>query len=196
VSRSAYLQHFAAYPELVAAADKVAFTESGCWQLPSARYAYRTVDGRQVRMHRLSLEITLGQPLGDLYARHKCDNPPCCNPEHLEPGTPSDNALDMVARGRHGRAHPAEKVREVRDLYQSGDWTFKALAEQFGTSIGAVSSWIRGERSDAGASIFRERPPIECGTFPGYQRHRRLRQKACEACNAARRAYRREKAYA
>jgi hypothetical protein len=32
---------------------------------------------------------------------HHCDNPPCCNPDHLFVGTRADNAADMIAKGRH-----------------------------------------------------------------------------------------------
>lgn len=60
--------------------------------------------------------------------RHKCDNPPCCNPAHLEPGTQVDNLADMTARGRSTRGvrNPAAKlteaqVREVRRRLADGE---------------------------------------------------------------------------
>ena len=34
------------------------------------------------------------------YATHSCDNPPCCNPRHVRPGTPSSNTQESVDRGR------------------------------------------------------------------------------------------------
>jgi hypothetical protein len=38
-------------------------------------------------------------PQGHLI-RHKCDNPKCINPDHLETGTNYDNVQDMIERGR------------------------------------------------------------------------------------------------
>lgn len=36
----------------------------------------------------------------DMYICHRCDNPRCCNPKHLFPGTPADNVHDMLNKGR------------------------------------------------------------------------------------------------
>jgi hypothetical protein len=32
---------------------------------------------------------------------HRCDTPACVNPDHLFLGTPSDNQLDSIRKGRH-----------------------------------------------------------------------------------------------
>lgn len=32
---------------------------------------------------------------------HTCDNPSCCNPEHLRQGTNQDNVDDKMNKGRH-----------------------------------------------------------------------------------------------
>ena len=50
--------------------------------------------------HRVAWALHHETEPGKQVIRHRCDNPACCNPEHLIAGTHSDNMLDAVSRGR------------------------------------------------------------------------------------------------
>lgn len=54
----------------------------------------------QVLAHRVVAGIVRQLDPED-YVLHKCDNPPCCNPNHLMIGTAVDNMQDAIAKGRH-----------------------------------------------------------------------------------------------
>lgn len=87
-----------------------------------------------------------------LFVCHKCDNPPCCNPDHLFIGTNSDNIRDCVKKGRftrpRGEKHYEAKlnqfqVRRIRLLNQiKGSERF--IARLFGVSRGAVRCILNG----------------------------------------------------
>ena len=50
--------------------------------------------------HRVAYTLFWGWVSPAEVVRHRCDTPLCCNPFHLEAGTPLDNYLDQVERGR------------------------------------------------------------------------------------------------
>lgn len=58
-------------------------------------------------VHRVMWELINGPVPDGLHVRHRCDNPPCCNPSHLLIGTPLDNYNDMAERGRAKRVRPS-----------------------------------------------------------------------------------------
>lgn len=76
-----------------------------CWpymgkHLPGG-YGFFYMKGRHLT-HRLSYELHFGEIPNGLFVLHKCDNPPCCNPNHLWIGTKGDNNRDMHKKGRSG----------------------------------------------------------------------------------------------
>lgn len=81
-------------------------TEAGCWEWQRYRlwtgYGRMSVDGRMANAHRVAYELYKGPIPAGMYLCHHCDNPPCCNPEHLFAGTAQDNADDARAKGRLG----------------------------------------------------------------------------------------------
>ena len=69
------------------------------WDGPRTQKGYGWVR-RHVYAHRDAWAKAHGPIPKGLEVRHKCDNPPCINIEHLEIGTRADNMRDMMERGR------------------------------------------------------------------------------------------------
>jgi hypothetical protein len=92
-----------AQARLDAKVDRSAGPEA-CWPFRGATsYGSVTLRLRTWGAHRLAF-IIAGHTLGDTeMVRHKCDNPPCCNPAHLLRGTAVDNSADARERGRTKR---------------------------------------------------------------------------------------------
>ena len=77
---------------------------------------------KKIAIHRYVYMQHNGQISSDVVIRQKCDNPLCCNIEHLEAGTHADNVADRVSRGRsaigedNGRKQLTEdSVKYIRD---------------------------------------------------------------------------------
>lgn len=126
---------------------------TGCWEwtryiMKPHRHGMMTINNKRQLVHRVAYQLWVGPiPLGMLVC-HRCDNPPCFNPEHLFAGTQQDNVNDCISKGRFIRGETvgnhkltASQVIEIRSHYDSGKATMKKLAEEFG--VGKVTVfWI------------------------------------------------------
>jgi len=94
-------------------------TGGGCWAWTAATddhgYGILRIEGKNVRAHRVSWELHVGPIPDGLRVLHRCDNPPCTNPNHLFCGTMKDNTQDMLAKQRNGAVvHPERILRGSR----------------------------------------------------------------------------------
>lgn len=78
----------------------------GCWLFNGGKthfgYGRLSLRGnRWITAHRFAWLLHRGDiPDVSLCVLHRCDNPPCVNPDHLFLGTHADNVRDMVRKGR------------------------------------------------------------------------------------------------
>lgn len=72
----------------------------GCTKAGYGQLQIRAVSPRPLLAHRVAWELTNGVIPEGLHILHECDNPRCCNPNHLFLGTQRDNNLDRTLKGR------------------------------------------------------------------------------------------------
>lgn len=69
------------------------------------------------KAHRVAFALANGHIDSWLEVNHSCDNPWCCNPQHLKQGTHDDNMRDRSVRERTGRTSLTHgEVRELRKI--------------------------------------------------------------------------------
>lgn len=128
--------------------------ESGCleWTDTLDRDGYGRRGSRygENKSHRYAFVRAYGEIPTGMLVRHKCDNPKCCEPEHLELGTHQDNRKDTVSRKRHAFGEKnnhaivtEEMVMDIRRLYDTGNYTQGYLGKQYGLTHSAISLIVR-----------------------------------------------------
>lgn len=118
-----------------------------CWEWIGGRhrmgYGVLYVCGKDTRATRLAWFFAHDRwPMPGELVRHKCDNPGCVRPDHLELGTHADNMKDMVDRDRNqrGSAKRDAKLNEAQVVLIRADTRkLRVIAEEYGISDSGVS---------------------------------------------------------
>jgi hypothetical protein len=128
-----------------------------CWEWNGCRNKEgygnirKNATNKSIGAHRYSYELHHGPiPEGEL-VRHKCHNPPCVNPKHLETGTYKDNSQDAVKADRMPRGEckvntklTEGQVRDIKQLLVNRS-RVKDIAECFGVSRYVISDIKSGK---------------------------------------------------
>lgn len=88
-----------------------------CWPWLAGRRKMETpyggfkVEGRSLLAHRVAHFLHTGEwpPV----VAHACDNPPCCNPDHLRSSTQVKNMAEAAARERMSQKLTGHDVRAI-----------------------------------------------------------------------------------
>ncbi len=141
---------------------------SGCWlwEAGASKAGYGLIQCADYYgfAHRYSYTKFKGNIPKGKFVCHKCDMPPCVNPDHLWLGSHADNMQDCARKGRnisavcpelHARGEKQHLavltealVIEVRNLYGTLDdrglrYTLKALAELSSVSLSTMHAVIK-----------------------------------------------------
>lgn len=112
---------------------------------------------KTIGAHKLAYILTNGELPEGREVCHRCDNPPCCNPEHLFAGTHLENMRDCVAKGRltpprrlYGDQNPLAKLSDqeveiIKHRAASGERQ-TTLAKEFNVSNGLICMVLKGQR--------------------------------------------------
>ena len=124
---------------------------TGCWlwqraRLKSGGYGVKRVGGNLYRVHRLNYEAKYGPIPKGLVPHHRCENPACVNPDHLEIVTNARN----IQLSKRAKLSPlwAAVIRELGEAGCTAPQIVRAIEYHVGrihkTTVRAVingASW-------------------------------------------------------
>ena len=126
-----------------------------CWEWTGRadpkNYGLLCVKHSEEFVHRIIYRIFVGDIAGYEVVRHRCDNPPCCNPLHLLKGSRKDNVDDCHERFRHAfgektgnRILTDAAVLTMRNEYALGGASVIKLGLKYGVNERTVRAALCG----------------------------------------------------
>lgn len=102
--------------------------------------------------HRVAYEFHCGPIPDGMRVLHRCDNPPCINPDHLFLGTQAENVADMISKGRkvvlQGEGHGSAKLTkaDVLAIRAARGSSSRQLAVQYGVHSSQICRVRAGKK--------------------------------------------------
>ena len=124
---------------------------NSCWEWTGYRnnygYGKFRLGGKATSTHRVAYMFERGDIPKGMHVLHRCDNPPCVNPNHLFTGTHQDNMRDKESKNRgnrpkgstHGRAKLTESDIPVIRERLANDDSGASIARDYGVSQSAIN---------------------------------------------------------
>lgn len=120
-----------------------------CWEWKESTntdgYGTFSIGGRETQQklaaHRVAKTLSMGKDIEEgKLVLHACDNPPCCNPEHLFVADHQTNMDDMVAKDRSAISYGNAKIDwETVDYIRNSDLSGNQLARELELSKASIS---------------------------------------------------------
>ncbi len=140
---------------------KTVKNESGCWNWTGAKdkngygFIKQYNTRKMTKTHRASYQLFKEEIPEGMHVCHSCDNPSCCNPDHLWLGDNQANINDAYQKGRIKKLEyngigskngcsklVEEQVLEIRKLYNDG-LSQEKISKMFGVSQVLISGIVR-----------------------------------------------------
>lgn len=132
-----------------------------CWEWSGSKFStgygrfndFSSGKCRQILASRVAYELHSEAPIPKgMEVCHTCDNPPCCNPDHLFLGSHLENFIDAKRKGRMNRGSrntqaklSEEDIPRIRRLLAQGVFQ-KEIAEKFSVSASTISEIKSGKK--------------------------------------------------
>lgn len=119
-----------------------------CWPWKAAKlvnggYGAFRLDGFTKRAHVIAFELYNGTTLSaGQCIMHLCNNPACCNPQHLYAGTQAENMQHKSLAGRAKGSPVNSKARLTEDqllFIKTSNKSLRALGREFGVDHKTVA---------------------------------------------------------
>jgi DNA-directed RNA polymerase specialized sigma24 family protein len=111
-------------------------------------YAQLTIKNKSYAIHRVAYELWKGKIPDGHVIRHQCRNRHCVNPDHLETGTSSENAMDkhrdrtIIKGSKHHLARLTEDDAAHIRILRGFGFTYKELCDMYDVSMTTIASVI------------------------------------------------------